>query len=88
MGMMREDIQEFAVIDLASQASAVAAHVRGWTKDQILAWLSESGTVTPLPEVCGNETYLFGSGIGAEVAFFLNQDQFTFIGDNTTWRPK
>ena len=86
--MLPAETKEFVVIDLASQASAVAAHVRGWTKDQILEWLSESETVKPLPEMCGNETYLFSSGVGFEVAFFLNRDQFTFIGDNTTWQPK
>ena len=85
---MQEDTQEFVVIDLSSQASAVAAHVRGWTKDQIFEWLNQSGTVTPLPEMFGKEIHLFSSRIGCEVAFHLDHDQFTFIGDNTTWRPK
>lgn len=43
-------MSDFAVIDLASQAEAVAAHVRGWSKAEVLAWLGEFGEVLPVLE--------------------------------------
>lgn len=35
----------FPLIDLRTQAEAVTRHVQGWTKAQILAWLSQHGEV-------------------------------------------
>jgi len=78
---------KFTVVDLVSQASAVATHVRGWSTDQILSWLGEHGAVRSAVTM-DRVTYLFSSRAGIETVFLLDGDQFTFILDNTTFRPK
>jgi hypothetical protein len=37
---------DFTLIDLYSQRQAVNRYVRGWSRDEILAWLNQHGTVT------------------------------------------
>lgn len=78
----------FAVVDLVSQANAVAAHVRGWSTDQILDWLRKYGTVLSDSTTMDQEVYFFSSCVGIDASFFLNGDRFTFIVDNTTFSPK
>ena len=77
----------FMVVDLASQASAVSQFVRGWSKEQILEWLSRQGELVTL-EAFGRRVYRFSSRVGFQTTFFLDGDEFTFIGDNTTWQPQ
>jgi hypothetical protein len=79
---------QFAVVDLVSQANAVAARVRGWSTDQILDWLREHGTVRSDSTIMDREVYLFSSSAGIDAIFFLNGDRFTFIVDNTTFSPE
>ena len=79
---------QFAVVDLVSQASAVASHVRGWSTDQILNWLGEHGTIRSGATMGDRETYFFNSRAGIEAIFLLDGDQFTFIVDHTTFCPK
>jgi hypothetical protein len=87
--MNQPDIAPFVVIDLVSQASAVARHVRGWSTNQILAWLRRQGELESRPSIIlGRETYFFRSGSGFTAAFFLDGEEFTFISDNTAFRPK
>jgi hypothetical protein len=83
--LIQEQAQQFLVIDLVSQASAVASHVRGWSKEQILCWLDEHGIVRTDPNIRGQEIYFFSSRTGIDAAFYLDGDQFTFIVDNTTF---
>lgn len=40
---------DFVLIDLHSQADAVWSYVDGWTKQEILVWLSRRGTITLHP---------------------------------------
>jgi hypothetical protein len=74
------------VVDLISQADAVAGHVRGWSRERILLWLNEHGTVRPIPTLKG-DAYLFTSATSRDAVFLLNGDRFTFIVDNTTVAP-
>ena len=78
----------FVVVDLASQAGAVSRFVRGWSEEQVLTWLSQRGELVGFTDSLGNKLYSFSSRIGFQVSFFLEGDQFTFIGDNTMWRPR
>jgi hypothetical protein len=39
----------FTLIDLYSQRDAVNRYVRGWSRDDILAWLAQYGLVTEDP---------------------------------------
>ena len=78
----------FIVMNLASQAEAVAGHVRGWPKEHILHWLGQQGELVKLENVSEGEVFSFRSWVGFEVKFFLEGDQFTFLGDNTVWKPR
>jgi hypothetical protein len=80
--------QAFKVIDLVSQALAVTSHVRGWSAEQIIDWLAHQGQVESMPEFCGKKAYSFCSREGITAHFFLDEDEFTFIGDNTLFRPR
>jgi hypothetical protein len=85
--MQREE-DDFHLIDLGSQAYAVQQHLRGRPAPEKLAWLSERGEVSQVYKAASRgfpDTYLFRSRLGFEIAFFIRDDQFVFIGDNTTW---
>lgn len=78
---------EFIVVDLGCQAEAVANHVRGWTKEQILDWLSQHGEVSKRPHPYDNDLYAFRSRTGQYTAFRLLDDgQLFIIGDHSTSR--
>jgi hypothetical protein len=79
---------DFVIVNLASQAEAVAAYVRGWPKEHILHWLGRQGDLVKLEGVSEEEVYSFRSRMGFEVTFLLDGDRFTFLGDNTTWKPR
>jgi hypothetical protein len=78
----------FIVVNLASQADAVARHVQGWSKEQILVWLSRQGDLERFADIYGREIFRFRSRVGFEVGFYLDGDEFLFLGDHTTWKPK
>jgi hypothetical protein len=80
--------QPFNVIDLISQGRAVQSLVRGWPEEQIIEWLRQQGQLESLPEFDGKKAYSFRSPAGIIAAFFLIDDEFTFIGDNTLFRPR
>jgi hypothetical protein len=76
------------LIDLASQANAVQQHL--WDRPAVekLAWLAKRGELLLVhaADTLGfPDTYRFRSRLGLEVAFFLRDEIFVFIGDNTTW---
>lgn len=87
---MQRERDEFHLIDLASQARAVERHLRGRPAADKLAWLRDRGEVTLIRKADARrfpDSYSFRSRLGLEVVFFFRDDQFVFIGDNTTWAP-
>jgi hypothetical protein len=84
----------FIIINLLSQSIAVGRYVKGWPKDEILQWLVQRGQLTvyplpPLPNNISNDIYYeFISRLGFSTNFFLDDDQFTFILQHTTYQPK
>jgi hypothetical protein len=84
--MLRDD-HEFHLIDLASQAHAVQRLLTGRPVEEKLAWLAERGELSLVSAADGRfpDTYSFRSRLGFEIAFFIRDDRFVFIGDNTTW---
>ena len=80
-------MSNFVLIDLVSQANAVAKYVQNWSEKQILQWLAQRGTLTKREDRFG-PIYCFESTLGFWVHFFLDGDQFTFLAQHTTWRPK
>jgi hypothetical protein len=78
----------FLVVNLASQADAVASYVRGWSQEQILHWLSRQGELQMWVNAAGEEVYSFRSRMGFETMFLLEEDRFTFLGDHFKWSPE
>lgn len=64
-------MREFVVVDLGSQAYAVACFVAGWPKQRFLAWLGEYGEVVRVREWSSVEEYAFLSycGIGSGFSY-------------------
>jgi hypothetical protein len=77
----------FALLDLPSQAVAVQKLLRGKSDEEKIAWLMAHGTITRKPKLSEDErqTYFFQSSIGLECAFFIDGDEFVFIGYHTTY---
>lgn len=75
---------DFQLIDLVSQRNAVRHHVRGWSVDDILAWLAANGQLSQI-SISGRETFFFESAVGRQAMFFFNGDEMVFLGDHTTF---
>lgn len=84
---MQCDDNDFHLIDLGSQANAVQQLLKGRPAEEKLAWLAERGDLSLAYAADGRfpDTYAFRSRLGFEIAFFLRDDLFVFIGDSTTW---
>ncbi len=80
----------FHLLDLPSQALAVQRLLKGQKGEEKLAWLAKAGKLTQVLVSIPNArpTYRFVSSIGMECVFFIDGDQFVFIGDHTTYTAK
>jgi hypothetical protein len=65
---MRSD---FVLVDLESQAEAVARYICGWTRARFLAWLSQFGEVRAGPYA---DTYFFRSHFGLHTPFRMSEE--------------
>jgi hypothetical protein len=86
--MNKQSGSSFTVVNLASQADGAAHYVEGWSKEKILDWLSRQGELKRLTDIYGNEYFNFNSRFGFDVNFYLDGDEFLFVGDHTSWKPK
>jgi hypothetical protein len=79
----------FHLLDLPSQAIAVQRLLKGRSAEEKLEWLATHGTLSRVPIPPGlKPTYRFVSSIGMECLFFIDGDEFVFIGDHTTYTVK
>jgi hypothetical protein len=80
----------FHLLDLSSQALAVQRLLTGIATEEKLAWLAARGELTRVPTSIPNArpTYRFVSSIGMACLFFIDGDEFVFIGDNTTYTAR
>jgi hypothetical protein len=84
-----EDTPYFRVIDLGSQADAVARHIRGWSRDEVLAWLRRHGRIKQLHTPYDVDTYSFLAPSGLQTGFILREDgEFLILLDHTSYRPR
>ncbi len=63
---------EFVVIDLKSQAAAIASYARGWSNREFLDWLARFGQVFQIPHQ--ENYYGFKSHSGIPGGFTLSED--------------
>ena len=71
-------LAKFIVIDLESQAYAVARYIRGWTRPRFLIWLSQFGEVTQ--SSYDSDGYHFFSHFGLHTPFRMSEGgDFTLI---------
>jgi hypothetical protein len=80
----------FHLLDLPSQAVAVQHLLSGRPAAEKLAWLGEHGRLAPIETRVpgGRPVYHFESVIGLGCAFFIDGNEFVFIGDHTTYTVK
>ena len=79
---------DFTLVDLDSQADAVARHVQGWKAEEILEWMRRLGKVTKLANRNDERLYIFRSGTGIETGFrFTEGDQLVIVRAHTTYQP-
>jgi hypothetical protein len=80
----------FHLLDLPGQAAAVQELLRGRTAQKKLAWVAAHGDVSPvsITDPSARPTYRFVSSIGIECLFFFHEEEFVFIGENTTYAVK
>jgi hypothetical protein len=74
----------FHLLDLISQARAVADLLRGRSHEAKIAWLAAHGQLRRR-QLGSRDIYDFRSGVGHECVFLLDQEQFVFLGDHTTF---
>ena len=76
----------FRVVDLASQAAAFVRYTRGWSRDDIIAWLRQFG-----PGVAAStreDMYAFFAPCGLRTVFILTKTgELLLVGDHTVYRP-
>jgi hypothetical protein len=77
----------FHLVDLRSQAASVQSLLRGRPAAAKLEWLASHGLLTPKPKKFPDErqSFWFETPLRVGCAFFLDGDEFVFIGDHTTF---
>jgi len=76
-------MSEFHIVDLISQREAVREHSRGWSAEEVVAWLATRGRLSKRA-IAGQDVFYFESAAGREAVFFFDGDQLVFVGDHTT----
>jgi hypothetical protein len=80
-------MSDFKIVNLASQADAVAHHVIGWRKEEILAWLGRQGTLAAIHPDDPN-VYSILAPAGIQTGFILRDNgEFLIVADHTAYRP-
>src|SRR5262245_57889278 len=79
----RMSTKPFVLLDLASQADAVAQYIQGWETADILAWMRCYGTVLDWSWK-DPDYYVFCAPTGLYTGFRLTDDEFVIFGDHTT----
>jgi len=77
-------MSEFHIVDLISQREAIRQHSRGWSADEVVAWLATRGRLHKR-NIAGRDTFFFESAAGREAVFFFDGDQIVFVGEHTTF---
>jgi hypothetical protein len=80
----------FHLLDLPSQALAVQRLLSGRPEREKLAWVGAHGRLIPVEvRVPGTRpVYRFESVLGLDCLFFIDGEEFVFIGDHTTYTVK
>jgi hypothetical protein len=78
----------FPLIDLISQAKAVQSLLHGKSAEKKIEWLSAHGSIVLKPKQQQDEQqcFWFESTIKVNCCFFLDDEEFVFIGDGTTFK--
>ncbi len=78
----------FPLIDLISQANAVQLLLHGKSAEEKIEWLSTHGAIVLKPKQQQDERqcFWFESRIKVNCCFLLDDEEFVFIGDGTTFK--
>jgi hypothetical protein len=81
-----EIVKDFTLIDLTTQADAVARIISGWSSEQILAWLNQNGTVEHVQHPYDQHLYRFCSTAGIVTGLRITDDGEVYIVTSHTIR--
>ena len=80
---------DFMLIDLDSQADAVARYVWGWKAEDILNWMSQYGSIAKIKNPYDDRLYVLCSMGGIKTPFrFTENDEIIILREHTTYRPR
>lgn len=85
----------FHLIDLISQCFAVERVLAGLDEDEMVSWVASRGDLTRVPKFRPDDEAFrrqrqlcrFVSTLNLECVFFIDDGQFVFLGDHSTFRP-
>lgn len=78
----------FVLVDLGSQALAVAAHVDGWSRERLLDWLAEFGSLQPVPQAY-DDRWLWEGPVGLHANLYFPEPGVAILQERTGgFRPK
>jgi hypothetical protein len=83
--------ESFHLLDLPSQALAVQRLLSGRPEGEKVAWLAAHGKLSIVDTTHfpgARSVYRLDSVLGLGCLFFIDGDQFVFIGDHTTYTIK
>jgi hypothetical protein len=78
----------FPLIDLISQAKAVQSLLHGKSAEEKIEWLFAHGSIVLKPKQQQDERqyFWFESTIKVNCCFFLDDEEFVFIGNGITFK--
>ena len=77
-------LHTFALIDLDTQADALVAYTRGWTKRELLDWLRYHGDVH-ISSLYDEDMCIFTSRVGLHTKFRITTDgEFVIFADHSS----
>lgn len=82
-------MNDFVLVDLDSQADAVAQHIQGWSPKSILDWMNVQGQIQEIPNPYNDRAFVFISKSGIRTRFRFNEkDEIIILRDHSTYLPK
>ena len=80
-------MKDFTLIDLYTQADAVARIISGWSSAQIVAWFNQHGLIEPAQHPYDPHLYCFTSSIGIVTGLRITDDGGVYIVTPDSIRP-
>jgi hypothetical protein len=81
-------MENFLLLDLTTQVSEVNRYTKGWTKEALISWLFQYGSVKKIVHPNDNNLYVFFSSAGVITGFRITEaNQLVIITNHSTFKP-